>query len=186
MLQVRYKIAFLATDPEVDSDAEEKTIEIICFGAVADGMIGLPADSLMSLASNVQGYIPEQIKRLYGGKYDFNLSVPRGAVRRGRTSFRVDSLTRIIEVEKHALPEAETCMFFMVFTLGCMFAKFKNPATIEPMLCPQQLSCHPTLKEASSQVPLSTMLKLIHLMQTPVHLLRYGALSILCRCSPYL
>lgn len=104
----RYKIAFLATDPEVHSDAEEKTIEIICFGAVADGMIGLPADSLMSLASNVQGYIPEQIKRLYGGKYNFNLSVPRGAVRRGRTSFRVDSLTRIIEVEKHALPEAET------------------------------------------------------------------------------
>jgi len=49
----RYKIAFLAIDPEGPSDAPEKTIEIICFGAVADEMIGLPADSLVSLGSNV-------------------------------------------------------------------------------------------------------------------------------------
>jgi len=101
----RYKIAFLTIDPEAPLDDEEKTIEIICFGAVADEMVGLPADSLVSLASNVQGYIPKQIKRLYGAKYDFKVSVPRGVVRRGRTNFRVNSFTRIAELEEQAIPE---------------------------------------------------------------------------------
>jgi len=101
----RYKIAFLAIDPEGPSDAPEKTIEIICFGAVADEMIGLPADSLVSLGSNVQGYVPEQITRLYGTKYDLKVSVPRGAVRRGKTSFKIDSFTKIADLEVQAVPE---------------------------------------------------------------------------------
>ena len=74
-------------------------------------MVGLPADNLVSLSSNVQGYVPEQIKRLYGAKYDFKLSVPRGAVRRGRTSFRVDTFTRIAELEEHLTPHEELCMY---------------------------------------------------------------------------
>ena len=67
-------------------------------------MVGVPADSLVSLASNAKDYIPEQIKRLYGAKYDFKISVPRGAVRRGRTSFRVDSFKKIVDLEEHSIP----------------------------------------------------------------------------------
>lgn len=92
-------------DPEATSDAEAKTVEIMCFGAVADEMVGLPADSLVSFASDVQGCIPEQIKRMYGAKYDFSLSVPRGTVRFGRITFRIDSFTRIAELEEQAMPE---------------------------------------------------------------------------------
>ena len=51
--KLRYKIALVATEPEAPSHAEEKTIEIICFGAVAEEMVGLPADNLVSLSSNV-------------------------------------------------------------------------------------------------------------------------------------
>jgi len=111
LCQLRYKIAFLATDLEGPSTVEEKTIEIICFGAVADEMIGLPADNLVSLTSNVQGYIPKQIKRLYGAKCDFKLNVPRGAVRRGRTSFRVDSFTRTVEAEQQPIPKVPACKY---------------------------------------------------------------------------
>jgi len=101
----RYKIPLIAIDPEAASDAEQKAIEIICFGAVGDEMVGLPADSLVSLGSDVQGCVPEQIKRMYGAKYDFTLSVPRGAIRFGRTTFRIDCFTRITELEEQATPQ---------------------------------------------------------------------------------
>ncbi|XP_039824578.1 uncharacterized protein LOC120686439 isoform X6 [Panicum virgatum] len=101
----RYKIPFLAIDPEAAAGIEEKTIEMICFGAVADEMVGLTADNLVSLSTDVQGYIPEQIKRMYGARYDFDLSVPRGAVRFGKTTFRIDSFTRIAELEEQATAE---------------------------------------------------------------------------------
>ena len=74
-------------------------------------MVGVPADSLVSLASNAKDYIPEQIKRLYGAKYDFKISVPRGVVRRGRTSFRVDSFKKIADLEEHSIPQTEICMY---------------------------------------------------------------------------
>lgn len=101
----RYKIPLIAIDPEAASDAEQKAIEIICFGAVGDEMVGLPADSLVSLGSDVQGCVPEQIKRMYVAKYDFTLSVPRGAIRFGRTTFRIDCFTRITELEEQATPQ---------------------------------------------------------------------------------
>jgi len=127
VLQLRYKIAFLAIDPEGPSDAPEKTIEIICFGAVADEMIGLPADSLVSLGSNVQGYVPEQITRLYGTKYDLKVSVPRGAVRRGKTSFKIDSFTKIAELEEQAVPEVAPCMYIPQVTDLFNFVSCKVP-----------------------------------------------------------
>jgi len=86
------------------------------FGAVGDEMVGLPADSLVSLGSDVQGYIPEQIKRMYGAKYDFSLSVPRGAIQFGRTTFRVDSFIRITELEEQAMPEVPPCMYLTLFS----------------------------------------------------------------------
>ena len=119
--KLRYKIAFVATEPEAPSHAEEKTIEIICFGAVAEEMVGLPADNLVSLSSNVQGYVPEQIKRLYGARFDFKFSVPRGAVRRGKTTFRVDSFARVADLKEQQLAEPQTCMHLLVLSQLCIF-----------------------------------------------------------------
>ena len=114
-MQLRYKIPFLAIDPEAGSSTEDKPIETICFGAVADEMVGLPADNLISLTSNVRGYIPEQIKRMYGAKYDLSLSVPRGAVRFGRTTFRIDAFMRIDEVDEQVIPEVPPGMCLPLF-----------------------------------------------------------------------
>jgi len=93
---------------------------MICFGAVADEMVGLTADNLVSLSTDVQGYIPEQIKRMYGARYDFNLSVPRGAVRFGKTTFRIDSFTRIAELEEQATAEVPPRMYLVLFR--CCFS----------------------------------------------------------------
>ena len=78
-------------------------------------MVGLLADNLISLTSNVQGYIPKQIKRMYGAKYDLSLSVPRGAVRFGRTTFRIDAFMRIDEVDEQVIPEVLPGMCLPLF-----------------------------------------------------------------------
>jgi hypothetical protein len=89
-------------------------------------MVGLPADNLVSLSSNVQGYVPEQIRRLYGAKFDFKFSVPRGAVRRGRTSFRVDSFLRVTELEEQEAAKMPPCMYLLLFR-QCYIFSVQNP-----------------------------------------------------------
>ena len=86
-------------------------------------MVGLPADSLVSLGSDVQGCVPEQIKRMYVAKYDFTLSVPRGAIRFGRTTFRIDCFTRITELEEQATPQVTARMYLILFTQWFYFPK---------------------------------------------------------------
>ena len=126
----RYKIPFLAVDLETASEHEQKAIEIICFWAVADEMVESTADSIVAASSNVQGFIPEQIKRMYGAKYDFSLSVPRGAVRFGRTSFRIDSFVRITELEEQVPPQMALGMCFHMLGPLCTISPHESLVAI--------------------------------------------------------
>ena len=74
-------------------------IEIICFSPLGDELIGVAADKLVNATSRVQGFIPEQLRRLHGQKFEFHLSVQKKALQNERTSFKLDLFTRVLQIE---------------------------------------------------------------------------------------
>ena len=93
-------------------------------------MVGSTANSIVAASSNVQGFIPEQIKRMYGAKYDISLSVPRGAVRFGRTSFRIDSFARITKLEEQVPPQMAPHMCFHMHGPLCTISPHESLVAI--------------------------------------------------------
>lgn len=53
----------------------------------------------MNATSRVQGFVPEQLTRLYGQKFEFHLSVQKKALQNERTSFKLDLFTRVLQIE---------------------------------------------------------------------------------------
>ena len=74
-------------------------IEIVCFGPFGDELTGVAADKLVNATSRVQGFIPEQLRRLHGQKFEFHLSVQKKALQNERTSFKLDLFTRVLQIE---------------------------------------------------------------------------------------
>jgi len=62
----RYRITFLAEDPDYIASSEEEMIEIIYFSPLGDELTGVAADKLVNATSRVQGFILEQLRRLHG------------------------------------------------------------------------------------------------------------------------
>ena len=96
---VRYRITFLAEDPDFIDSSEEEMVEIICFSPLGDELTGISADKLVNATSRVQGFIPEQLTRLYGQKFEFHLSVQKKALQNERTSFKLDLFSRVLQTE---------------------------------------------------------------------------------------
>ncbi|KAL6624403.1 hypothetical protein ACP70R_031724 [Stipagrostis hirtigluma subsp. patula] len=57
-----------------------------------DELVGIAAEELVAAIGGVRGVVPEQIARLCGHQYEFEVSVSRGGLQRIKPSFKVDAI----------------------------------------------------------------------------------------------
>ncbi|KAL6626309.1 hypothetical protein ACP70R_030035 [Stipagrostis hirtigluma subsp. patula] len=99
----RYRLTFLATDPQPPEGEEETSLEFICFGPVAEEMIGIAAEALVAAGAGQHGVIPEHISRLCGRQYEFQITLNSSALQRVDPTFRVEA-ARPAVVEPNPIP----------------------------------------------------------------------------------
>ncbi|KAL6897248.1 hypothetical protein ACP4OV_006944 [Aristida adscensionis] len=88
----RYCLALLAVDPAPPPNEEEKSIELVFFGPLAEEIIGAPPTALIAYSGGADGFIPPPIIRLYGRQYEVRLSVSPSSFIRTNISYQVDGI----------------------------------------------------------------------------------------------
>ena len=93
----------MGEDPDVIEGDTNPTVEFVCFGPVAEELIGSKVEALIQLGGGTGFYTPRQITRLERRTYAVRATVPRGSLRRERPSFKIDTI-----ISMAVLQEVET------------------------------------------------------------------------------
>ncbi|TVU19066.1 hypothetical protein EJB05_35195 [Eragrostis curvula] len=87
-----YCLSLLGVEPGALEDPNAPNIDLVCFGQIAEQLIGAPVLALLGVGGNAGGFILPPITRCFGRQYQFRLSVPQTALGRDRPSFKIDAI----------------------------------------------------------------------------------------------
>ncbi|TVU36531.1 hypothetical protein EJB05_18468 [Eragrostis curvula] len=87
-----YCLSLLGVEPGAIEDPNAPNIDLVCFGQIAEQLIGAPVLALLGVGGNAGGFILPPITRCFGRQYQFRLSVPQTALGRDRPSFKIDAI----------------------------------------------------------------------------------------------
>lgn len=107
----------LATDPgDVTDDKDTGSVQLVFFGLIAEELIGVPADALISAHGNQAAFLPARITSLYGRHFELCVSVSPRSLQRQDISFQVDTILGVIN-QPLQLPLKPTTGIYLIQTL---------------------------------------------------------------------
>lgn len=87
----------LARDPvELADEEEPASIQLVFFGPIAEELIGVPVDTLISAHGNQSAFLPTRITSLYGRQFELCISVSPRSLQRQDISYQVDTILGVI------------------------------------------------------------------------------------------
>lgn len=92
-LMRRYSISMRAEDPVPPTDEHEAaSIQLVFFGPIAEEIIGVPVETLISTHGSQTAFLPARITSLYGRQFELRISVSPRSLQRQDISYQVDAI----------------------------------------------------------------------------------------------
>ncbi|KAL6902302.1 hypothetical protein ACP4OV_005178 [Aristida adscensionis] len=92
----RYRLNVTVCDPDASLHDEDKTIQLVLFGPIAEEIIGVPIDQLLGSIDQTGGFLPPQLTRVYGKQYRLRVSVSLGGLQEKKATFQVDTILGVL------------------------------------------------------------------------------------------